>query len=298
MTEHEKLKKHDLSRHFKLRRETIIYVIVALFFLFYAFALKNFIYEDMKNNTPFEFSDYANKDRIDIFAKFFTMDPFNEKMNIKLYDFIPHGNLINKDPNSVGIVSRNLKLIVSNISGEREYILKKNQFLNVFDTDIWLNGRSTEYPFDNYTGYFYAFLIDDGGEKSKSVPLNIEIQENLQGFNVKAERVNNPSDGGIVLKITATRSGTVKSVALTAIILMWAMGLSVIFMTMAFIRGQRIESLAFYSALLFALVGFRNSMPDTPPIGTLSDYLSFFWVMAIVAIMMVLKIILLLRRTE
>jgi hypothetical protein len=45
-------------------------------------------------------------------------------------------------------------------------------------------------------------------------------------------------------------------------------------------------TLASLAALLFAIPGIRNSMPNTPPVGTLSDFIVFFWALLIVAVCM------------
>jgi hypothetical protein len=43
-------------------------------------------------------------------------------------------------------------------------------------------------------------------------------------------------------------------------------------------------------ALLFALVPLRNAMPAVPPVGVLSDIVSFFWAEIIVAVCLVVSV--------
>lgn len=286
-------KRHQfLKKHFVFRKETIFVIIIAVFFLLYAFVVKDFIVEDSK--VLKEYSSYNfTGDCVDIHGKIFFVDPVAGKMNIKFL-VEPKGSLWE---NGFGKgLTKNLKITITNISGDMEYILKKNKTINIISTDIPLDGQATDYPFDKYKGDF-AILVTEMDNPSNLIPANIDLSENIQGFEIipKPHLLSYPNI--ITLSINAVRSGTLKSVAISGIILMWAMAIAVVFMTLTFTtKGYKVESLAFYSALLFALVGFRNSLPDTPPIGTLSDYIGFFWVMGIVSIMMILKIIILLRR--
>lgn len=290
-----KQKKHrDFSKHWKFRYETAFFIVIAVFFLMYGFAIRNFIWEDIKDIRPHIISGRETRDHMEVEAKAFWFDPINEKMEIK-FDIEPKGKYNYK----YGMLSEDLTMEVSNIDGNVEYQLKKNKILNVFTVVIPMYGRSTEYPFDKYQGWFAMRLLDKSQNRVVSVPINFEFTENLQGFDVKVDQYPGTADWGTVMHIDASRSKTVQAIAIAGILLMWAMGIAVIWMTVAFtVKGQKIESLAFYSALLFALVGFRNSLPDTPPIGTISDYLGFFWVMGIVSIMMIIKIVVLLRRPE
>jgi hypothetical protein len=43
------------------------------------------------------------------------------------------------------------------------------------------------------------------------------------------------------------------------------------------ISQAEFANVAIFSALIFALPSFRNSMPLAPPFGSLSDWISFFW---------------------
>lgn len=280
------------KKHFIFRKETVFVAIIAVFFLLYAFVVKDFIKEDSKVSKIYSMHNNAG-DCVDIHGRIFSVDPVAGKMNIK-FAVEPRGNLYD---NKIGRgLTKNLKVTITNLSGDMEYILKKNKTINVISADIPLEGQATDYPFDKYKSEL-LITVEEVDKPSVFIPANIDLTENIQGFEImpKPHQVSYPK--AITLSIDSVRSGTLKSIAISAIILMWAMGIAVIFMTLAFTtKGYKVESLAFYSALLFALVGFRNSLPDTPPIGTFSDYIGFFWVIGMVAIMMILKIVILLRR--
>lgn len=44
------------------------------------------------------------------------------------------------------------------------------------------------------------------------------------------------------------------------------------------------------AALLFAFASVRNAQPGTPPIGTYSDFISFFWAEVIIALCLVILV--------
>jgi hypothetical protein len=71
---------------------------------------------------------------------------------------------------------------------------------------------------------------------------------------------------------------------------MWALTLGVIGMLLrVLLLGRPIQfpMFTFLAALLFAFPAIRNAQPNAPVIGVLSDYLSFFWCEALVAVCLV-----------
>jgi hypothetical protein len=69
--------------------------------------------------------------------------------------------------------------------------------------------------------------------------------------------------------------------------LMWGVTIGVMLLVSSvLLRGRKIEvgMFSFLAALLFALIAVRNSQPGVPPIGTYSDFISFFWAEVILAL--------------
>lgn len=56
--------------------------------------------------------------------------------------------------------------------------------------------------------------------------------------------------------------------------------------------------MAFCAALLFAFPAIRNVQPFAPPMGVLSDYLGFFWAESLVAVTLLIKLNMWLRRKK
>jgi hypothetical protein len=64
------------------------------------------------------------------------------------------------------------------------------------------------------------------------------------------------------------------------------------------VGGRKLEPplVGLLGALLFGFVAFRNAMPGTPPIGTLADFISFFWAEGLVAACLFVLVVIYLRR--
>ncbi len=63
-------------------------------------------------------------------------------------------------------------------------------------------------------------------------------------------------------------------------------------------RKVTIPDFGWLWALVFAQIALRNAMPATPPVGTLGDFLSFFWVLGIIAASMVALVVVWVVRGE
>jgi hypothetical protein len=74
------------------------------------------------------------------------------------------------------------------------------------------------------------------------------------------------------------------------IVTMWALTLCVIGLVLRVVllgRPIQFPMFTFLAALLFAFPAIRNAQPNAPVIGVRSDYLSFFWCEALVAISLI-----------
>ncbi|GAA2824754.1 hypothetical protein GCM10010505_56750 [Kitasatospora aburaviensis] len=75
---------------------------------------------------------------------------------------------------------------------------------------------------------------------------------------------------------------------------MWALALAVMAGAEVLHRsrqGMVWPSLGWMAATLFALVGMRNAAPGSPPIGSLIDYVAFFWAEGIIAACLVVTVV-------
>jgi hypothetical protein len=94
--------------------------------------------------------------------------------------------------------------------------------------------------------------------------------------------------------LSIARASTTLFFSTFIMIAMWMLTLGVIFLVFRVYRGERkieISMFSFLGALLFAFPALRNSQPGTPPIGTLSDFIAFFWAEVIIALSLLAVVI-------
>ncbi|MFE0462382.1 DUF4436 family protein [Kitasatospora sp. NPDC058965] len=142
-------------------------------------------------------------------------------------------------------------------------------------------GTETDYPFDRYRTAV-AFSATDGGT---AVPVGLVFSDADPFFFVRPTGTVLPS-GATLLDAKATRARSTFILAWFMIAAMWALALAVMAGAEVLYRGGQglvWPSLGWMAATLFALVGMRNAAPGSPPIGSLIDYVAFFWAEAIVA---------------
>lgn len=99
--------------------------------------------------------------------------------------------------------------------------------------------------------------------------------------------------------ITIHRAITIVGFAIFVMVIFWVIAIAIVLQAVAIAsRGREPEpdTMGYMAALLFAFPFMRDALPGTPPVGTLSDFLSFFWAEALVALALITTLISWLRR--
>lgn len=121
----------------------------------------------------------------------------------------------------------------------------------------------------------------------EDVALSVDFYGSIAGYRIEAAKTPESDDEYVGIDMKISRSGTVVFFSVFVMILMWGVTLAVLFLVLSiFLRGRKIEiaMFSFLAALLFAFAAVRNSQPAVPPIGTFSDFVSFFWAEVILAL--------------
>ncbi|MFD8756095.1 DUF4436 family protein [Kitasatospora sp. NPDC059577] len=143
------------------------------------------------------------------------------------------------------------------------------------------NGTLTDYPFDRHH-FAVSFAASD---TSGGVPVGLVVA-NADPFFVVHPTSTPSASGATVLEGAVTRARSTFILAWFMIAAMWALALAVMAGAEVLYRGRQgmvWPSLGWMAATLFALIGMRNAAPGSPPIGSLIDYVSFFWAEGIIA---------------
>ncbi|MFJ9697861.1 DUF4436 family protein [Kitasatospora sp. NPDC101183] len=143
------------------------------------------------------------------------------------------------------------------------------------------DGTASDYPFDRYH-FELAFSATDA---AGAVPVGLVFADADPFFVVRP--VSTPTaNGAVLLDGRVSRARSTFILAWFMIAAMWALALAVLAGAEVLYRGGQglvWPSLGWMAATLFALVGMRNAAPGSPPVGSLMDYVAFFWAEGIIA---------------
>ncbi|MGK4585392.1 DUF4436 family protein [Kitasatospora sp. HPMI-4] len=143
------------------------------------------------------------------------------------------------------------------------------------------NGTKTDYPFDRYR-MEAGFTATSG---AAALPIGLVFTDTDPFFVVRPQAAA-AGAGAVTLDAKITRSRSTFILSWFMIAAMWALALAVLGAAEVLYRkreGLVWPSLGWMAASLFALIGMRNAAPGSPPIGSLMDYVAFFWAEGIIA---------------
>ncbi|MEY2431749.1 MAG: hypothetical protein QOC92_1474 [Acidimicrobiaceae bacterium] len=282
--------------------------IAAVAFLgLYVSVLKNFRDAGERKSEPFVLGDQQLTDGVAVDATVLNVDPIKGEMIVRL-SFEPLGSFAAGN----GTPSHDLKLLVSAGSGNVERPFTKGKLMAPTDVTLELfDGQVTNYPFDHHKAQLFAAMVlkpasstnassgasGESGTSSSAgstttgeetlVPISMHVFESLHGFSLDVADAGEVDDGTIDATLKADRASSTVVFAVFVMVLMWLLAIGALLLSLSVLVGGRKVELAmfgFLGSLLFAFPAIRNVVPGTPPIGSLNDYLAFFWTEAIVAV--------------
>ena len=125
------------------------------------------------------------------------------------------------------------------------------------------------------------------------IPVGVDFEGSIPGFKIDAAKSRDSDEDLVGIEMTIARASTTKFFSLFVMVMMWGLTISVLLLTLSCVLRRRKVELAMFSftaALLFAFAAVRNAQPGTPPIGTYSDFISFFWAEVIIALCLVVLV--------
>ncbi|HEY0427189.1 MAG TPA: DUF4436 family protein [Pyrinomonadaceae bacterium] len=250
-------------------------------------------------------------DFIEVVAKVLSIEPIKGDVSVRL-EFEPNGSYVKED----GTLARNVKFDINSSNGKQEISFEKGKrmtpteaILNMYD------GSVTDYPFDKHKAeliFWFTTKPDKPADKPKTtgenpaaepkpetktestieeteaeVPFTLDFTPTLAGYTIETAKSKDSDESYVDVEMTVARSSMVKFFAVFVMIVMWAVSLAVLFLTLSIVvRGRKVEiaMFSFIATLIFSFVAVRNTQPAVPPIGTFSDYSSFFWAEVILAL--------------
>jgi hypothetical protein len=283
----------------KSKKPLIIAVIVLLAFAAaYVFALTKYKSEAENRAAWLEpDTQKAGENRIDVVGRIVTADVIKGDIVVRL-EFKPHGSFLAADG---ATLTRDLELYVASATGKNVHEFKKGKRMNPVEAVVEIyEGEPMDYPFDSHTAelaFFFEPAAAKGGETGgdESIPVAVQLGGSVAGLRIDTDydKENNKPDHAVI-DISIQRATTAMFFSVFIMIAMWALTFGVIFLVYRVFAGHRkieISMFSFLGALLFAFPALRNSQPGTPPIGTLSDFIAFFWAEVIIALSLLTVVI-------
>lgn len=124
-------------------------------------------------------------------------------------------------------------------------------------------------------------------DEEDEISLGVDFYGSIPGYQIIAAKGKESDDSYVTIDVELARSGTVKFFSIFVAVLMWVLSIGVLLLVASIVfRGRKPElaMFSFMAALLFAFSAVRNSQPNVPPLGTFSDFISFFWAEIIIAL--------------
>ena len=216
--------------------------------------------------------------RLDVYATILRIDPAARDALVRL-QVIPEGTVA--DPELPSAPARGIGLYTSS-AAQAALTFPAGAPTGEQTITIGLNsGWPTDYPQDRYT-LTLGFSAHDG---ASPVPLRLTVASNDSLFVLKAPQ-GDYEDSVSTLDLTAKRSRGGWLLAWFMMIVAWALALVVAGAAWVITAGRRglvWPAFGWMATTLFALISLRNAAPGSPPIGSLIDYIAFFWAEAIIA---------------
>ena len=160
-------------------------------------------------------------------------------------------------------------------------IAKGTAFASADATISFDDGEDLLYPFDSYGATFYLVvreLTEDTAGDAVPAAFTVEASNASYRFSLS----DASEDDGLIraVDIRLRRAPVPIAMAVVMSALMLTLSFIVTRVALLIATGRRkfeFASLTWMAAMLFAFVGFRNAAPGTPVMGSLFDFMGFFW---------------------
>ncbi|OOC07633.1 DUF4436 domain-containing protein [Amycolatopsis azurea DSM 43854] len=224
-------------------------------------------------------------DRIEVNASVLKVDAAAREAVLRVL-VVPLGRFGEDD----GVAPTGELRLLSSSSLRDDRVFPAHQRISSLDIPIALTGGAvTDYPFDGYEARIEFAAVHSG--EPAPVLFTLDKVDSLFSFSVKDYRATEDQGG---LDVRFSRSASVLVFALFMMITMWGLAIAVFFGARHLIarrKGLVWPSFGFMAATLFALAGFRNLAPGSPPIGSLLDYTAFLWAEVVIALCVVVAVV-------
>lgn len=266
----------DILKGFTRQQITKAIIFLALFLVTYAAVIGLYKMESTRGVADFA-SPEPGADYIEVSINVMSIDPIKGDLAARI-QFTPHGSLA--IPNSTTRVNQGVKLAINTSTGKPERTFDKGKIMEPADVVVPLfDGQVNDYPFDRHESFLELEMTSTTNPPTE-IPIKVNFWSNVPGFSTDAAPSSDNTPSYIGINISAARSITTTLFSVFIMLGMWVVGIIVLIQSQM-VRGKgkmvEIGMFAYMATLIFALPAVRNIQPGIPPVGTLSDFLAFFW---------------------
>lgn len=316
-----------MKKFSQIIRIAILIAIIAVLSITYLLAFNFYQTQALERGNYIYTQDNVKEDQdyVWVNAAVTEIDPTKREFKLRL-DFDLYGSLALSDSK---IASQDVKIFVNNIA-QKEFTLKKNELLSAIDIAIPMfpilpndaqerkltekekqsirDAQVSNYPFDKYEIELIVIVTAPPAEGQtatyttlKQIPVYFTLGTLLANYKL-VNPDNNAEEGqlGMInLELQVTRAANVVFYFYFVMIVMalisltaFAVSLTAALFPNTFELGTRLDYdiFAYMAALLFAFPALRETMPETPRLGALGDFLVFFWAEGLIALALILAV--------
>lgn len=230
---------------------------------------------------PFDIDSGPNGIVVD--ARVIGVDPETDAMTVRL-EFAPRGTYAATEV----ALSQPIEVFINTAKGRTDTHYAKGAVMSPTEATVALNGGSPlDYPFDKYDAQLLVYA-QQPTTRLVRVPVSMRVTTGSNGFKIDTSRRTLLGQGYPSFKLR--RTSTTIFFAVFIMVVFWATALAALGLAVRLIaRKRKFEGsvFGFLAALLFAFPTVRNNLPGSPPIGSLNDFLAFFWTEGIVALALI-----------
>lgn len=212
-----------------------------------------------------------------------------------------------------------VRVLLNSIRGPQYFDFPKGRHINPIFAVFALDGNINRYPLDRHRADMYIIMTSatqvpvsparsSGGAKkliipaempgqlelaiaelqsSEQVPLSLDLSASIPGLKFRGT-INETQAAEIDhVELIVSRTNSVIALSFLSMLLMMALAISVLLMAVRVTPRDReldLLPLSLSITLIFGLPALRNAQPGVPPLGAISDYISFIWAENIVAV--------------
>lgn len=325
-----------VSRQHKRTELVIGLVVAVILVFGYLAVLGVYDSEANKRSTATMIEESNAKHRLDIFAKIQSVDPNKGEMSLRLEFFakgsvaledtelIPAVDIVIYTPGSSGKQEHNFK--AGRLMGGLELVLPLEGLASDYPFDEHKAALAivafAKTPAEASPTGATQQTVSDGADDADSdeqpdsssaqstdpldglqeLPISVALYAALPNVDMAIDLsgTSGSADPNIAEAIiTIHRAITIVGFAIFVMVIFWVIAIAIVLQAVTIAsRGREPEpdTMGYMAALLFAFPFMRDALPGTPPVGTLSDFLSFFWAEALVAIALITTLITWIRR--